>query len=71
MLDSPPENWTYGSGYVTADLMKEKLPAPGPDTKIMLCGPPGMVNASKKALTTLGFKAPGAVAKMSDEIFCF
>ncbi|KAH6625119.1 hypothetical protein C7974DRAFT_313094 [Boeremia exigua] len=71
MLDSPPENWAYGSGYVTADLMKEKLPAPAPDTKVMLCGPPGMVNASKKALEGLGFKAPGAVAKMSDEIFCF
>ncbi|KAF9692827.1 hypothetical protein EKO04_008968 [Ascochyta lentis] len=71
MLDSPPENWAYGSGFVTADVMKEKLPAPAPDTKIMLCGPPGMVNASKKALATLGFKAPGAVAKMSDEIFCF
>ena len=71
MLDSPPENWAYGSGFVTADVMKEKLPAPAPDTKIMLCGPPGMVNASKKALATLGFTAPGAVAKMSDEIFCF
>jgi cytochrome-b5 reductase len=71
MLDNPPENWAYGSGFVTADVMKEKLPAPAPDTKIMLCGPPGMVNASKKALATLGFKAPGAVAKMSDEVFCF
>lgn len=71
MLDSPPENWAYGTGFVTEDVMKEKLPAPGPETKIMLCGPPGMVNASKKALATLGFKAPGAVAKMSDEIFCF
>lgn len=91
MLDSPPPNWAYGSGYVTADVMKERLPSPGPETKIMLCGPPGkrignppaligpyanistlgMVNASKKALTSLGFKAPGAVTKMSDEIFCF
>jgi cytochrome-b5 reductase len=71
MLDQPPQDWAYGSGFVTADVMKEKLPAPGPGTKIMLCGPPGMVNASKKALETLGFKAPGAVAKMADEVFCF
>jgi cytochrome-b5 reductase len=71
MLDQPPQDWAYGSGFVTADVMKEKLPAPGPDTKIMLCGPPGMVNASKKALEGLGFKAPGAVAKMTDEVFCF
>ncbi|KAF1924068.1 putative cytochrome b5 reductase [Didymella exigua CBS 183.55] len=71
MLDHPPKDWAYGSGYVTADVMKERLPAPAPDTKIMLCGPPGMINASKKALVTLGFKAPGAVSRMSDEIFCF
>ena len=30
-----------------------------------------MVNASKKNLAELGFQAPGAVAKMSDQIFCF
>ena len=71
MLDSPPEGWTQGSGYVTPEVMKERLPAPGPDTKIMLCGPPGMVNASKKGLAGLGYKEPGAVGKMADEIFCF
>ncbi|KAI8936737.1 hypothetical protein NX059_007124 [Plenodomus lindquistii] len=71
MLDTPPENWAYGSGFVTADVMKERLPAPGEHNKIMLCGPPGMVNASKKALESLGFKAPGPIAKMSDEVFCF
>ncbi|KAF2129352.1 hypothetical protein P153DRAFT_366751 [Dothidotthia symphoricarpi CBS 119687] len=71
MLDNPPPTWAYGSGFVTADIMKERLPSPGPDTKIMLCGPPGMVNASKKALISLGFQAPGAVTKMTDEIFCF
>lgn len=71
MVDHAPKDWAYGSGYVTADVIKAKLPAPGADTKIMLCGPPGMVNASKKALGTLGFQQPGAVGKMSDEIFCF
>lgn len=71
MLDTPPQKWAYGKGYVTADVMREKLPAPSPDTKIMLCGPPGMINASKKALVGLGFQAPGAVSKISDQIFCF
>ncbi|RAH70050.1 uncharacterized protein BO66DRAFT_401732 [Aspergillus aculeatinus CBS 121060] len=71
MLDTPPETWAFGRGYVTAETMKERLPASSPDTKVMLCGPPGMVNASKKALVSLGFEAPGAVAKMSDQIFCF
>jgi cytochrome-b5 reductase len=71
MLDVPPENWTFGTGYVTAEIMKERLPPSSPDAKIMLCGPPGMVNASKKALVNMGYEAPGAVSKMSDQIFCF
>ena len=71
MLDRPPQDWAYGSGFVTADVMREKLPAPGPDVKFMLCGPPGMVNASKKALVSLGANAPGAISKMNDDIFCF
>jgi cytochrome-b5 reductase len=71
MLDHPPKNWAYGRGYVTPEVMAAKLPGPAPDTKVMLCGPPGMVNASKKALVAAGFQAPGAVGKMNDQIFCF
>ncbi|KAJ9193476.1 hypothetical protein DTO166G4_3217 [Paecilomyces variotii] len=71
MLDNPPQKWAYGKGFVTADVMAAKLPKPSMDTKIMLCGPPGMVNASKKALINMGFQAPGSVSKMSDQIFCF
>ncbi|KAJ5355023.1 cytochrome b5 reductase [Penicillium cataractarum] len=71
MLDQPPQKWKYGKGYVTPQVMADKLPAPSGDTKIMLCGPPGMINASKKALCSLGFQAPGSVSKMTDQIFCF
>ncbi|KAJ5200176.1 Cytochrome b5 [Penicillium cf. griseofulvum] len=71
MLDHPSDNWAYGKGYVTGEVMTARLPGPAPDTKIMLCGPPGMVNASKKSLVAAGFKPPGAVGKMTDEIFCF
>ncbi|PYH35108.1 putative cytochrome b5 reductase [Aspergillus neoniger CBS 115656] len=71
MLDQPPNDWQYGKGYVTPDVMREKLPEPGPDTRIMLCGPPGMVHAAKKGLAGLGFQSPGAVAKMTDQIFSF
>ncbi|KAJ5834227.1 Cytochrome b5 [Penicillium robsamsonii] len=71
MLDTAPEGWTYGSGYVDQTVLAEQLPAPSPDTKVMLCGPPGMVNATKKNLVALGFAKPGVVAKMTDQIFCF
>ncbi|WYZ39992.1 hypothetical protein EsH8_IV_000333 [Colletotrichum jinshuiense] len=71
LLDSPPEGWAHGVGYVTKEMMAERFPAPGPDSRIMLCGPPGMVNAAKNSLEALGFQKPGASAKMTDAVFCF
>jgi cytochrome-b5 reductase len=71
MLDHPPKDWAYGKGYVTPAVMSAKLPGSSPDTKVMLCGPPGMVNASKKSLIEMGFQAPGPISKMTDQIFCF
>ncbi|QQK41801.1 Cytochrome b5 reductase, putative [Penicillium digitatum] len=71
LLDSAPEGWTYGSGFVDQAVLAEQLPAPSPDTKVMLCGPPGMVHVTKKNLVALGFSKPGVVGKMTDQIFCF
>lgn len=71
MLDAAPTDWAYGTGHVDQQVLAERLPTASPDTKILLCGPPGMVTATKKNLAALGFKKPGTVAKMSDEIFCF
>ncbi|KAJ5241859.1 uncharacterized protein N7469_000186 [Penicillium citrinum] len=71
MLDTPPENWAYGSGFVDQSVLEQRLPSVSPDTKILLCGPPGMVSATKKNLAALGFAKPGTVTKMSDEVFCF
>ena len=71
LLDQAPAGWKHGTGYVTQALMAERFPSPGPDSKIMLCGPPGMVNAAKKSLAVLGFEQPKATTKMTDQIFCF
>lgn len=71
MLDQPTESWKGGRGFVTKDLLAERLPSPSSDSKILLCGPPGMVIACKKNLASLGWEAPGAVSKMTDQIFCF
>ncbi|KAJ5998700.1 hypothetical protein N7451_006510 [Penicillium sp. IBT 35674x] len=71
MLDRPSQNWTYGKGFVTPQVISDKLPGPATDTRIMLCGPPGMINACKKALVQLGFEAPGPAPKVTDQIFCF
>jgi cytochrome-b5 reductase len=71
LLDSPPANWAYGSGFATKELMAERFPAPGPDSKVMICGPPGMVNAAKTSLVSLGYQKPAAMSTMRDPIFCF
>ncbi|CAG8025608.1 unnamed protein product [Penicillium nalgiovense] len=71
MLDQPPQKWAYGKGFVTQAVMASKLPAPSPDTKVMLCGPPGMVKAAQTALVATGFQVPGSTAKMTDQIFLF
>ncbi|EJP67253.1 Riboflavin synthase-like beta-barrel [Beauveria bassiana ARSEF 2860] len=71
LLDNPPEDWAYGEGYCTQELIEEKLPSASTDTKMMLCGPPDMVSAAKNALVNLGFEKPGAMPKMTDQIFLF
>ncbi|KAH0341627.1 cytochrome b5 reductase-like protein, partial [Aureobasidium melanogenum] len=71
MLDHPSNNWKGGKGYITADVLKEWMPAFADDTKILLCGPPPMVNAVKKNLVSLGFPEPGNVSKMTDQVFIF
>ena len=53
------------------DVSQEKLPAPAKDIKILLCGPPPMVSAMKKATDSLGYEKPRPVSKLQDQVFCF
>lgn len=71
VLNNPPEKWTGGTGFVTADMIKAKLPAPASDVKILVCGPPPMVAAMKKATESLGFAKAKPVSKLEDQVFCF
>jgi cytochrome-b5 reductase len=71
VLNNPPEGWKGGVGFVTPDMIKEKLPAPGPDMKICICGPPPMVSAMKKATESLGYEKARPVSKLEDQVFCF
>lgn len=55
-LDSPPDNWPYSKGFINEDMIKEHLPPPGPDTVVLMCGPPPMVKYACQAnLTKLGY----------------
>ena len=59
-VDRVPEGtaWPYATGFVTQELIAKHLPAPGPQTQMLLCGPPGMINnAVMPAFEKLGFTA--------------
>jgi len=53
----PSAAWKYSNGRVTAETIKEHMPAPAPgQTYIILCGPPGFLKeACHPALDTLGY----------------
>lgn len=71
VLNNPPEGWTGGTGYVTDQMIKAHCPAPAPDIKILLCGPPGMISAMGKNCESLGYNKPRAVSKLEDQVFKF
>ena len=50
---------------------QERLPAPASDVKVLICGPPPMVSAMKKATESLGFTKARPVSKLEDQVFCF
>ncbi|KAM3498679.1 hypothetical protein MY10362_008011 [Beauveria mimosiformis] len=71
VLDNPPEGWTGGVGYVTADMITKFFPKPADDVKILLCGPPPMISGLKKATESLGYKKARPVSKLEDQVFAF
>jgi len=71
VLSTAPPGWKYGQGFITKDMIKEKLAAPSPDSKVHLCGPLGMINAMKKNLIELGFQAPSLINNANDQIFLY
>lgn len=51
-----PEDWKYGTGFISEDMMKEHLPPPGDDVLIVMCGPPPMTSSCKANLEKIGHK---------------
>ncbi|CAD6890810.1 unnamed protein product [Tilletia caries] len=70
-LNKPPQGWKGGEGFVTQEAIQANLPAPASDIKILMCGPPPMINAMKKHLEALKYDAPRTVSKLPDQVFCF
>lgn len=55
VFNNPPEGWTGPSGFISSDLIKQHLPAPGKGVKILRCGPLPMNKAMKAHLDALGY----------------
>ncbi|TXT12932.1 hypothetical protein VHUM_01333 [Vanrija humicola] len=73
VLNNAPENWAGGIGFVTKEMIDERkhsagIPAGG---KVLLCGPPPMLNAMKAHLTAIGYPAARTVSKLEDQVFLF
>lgn len=47
VLNNPPAGWTGGVGFVSKEQIVEHLPPTDEDIKILMCGPPPMMNAMK------------------------
>jgi cytochrome-b5 reductase len=58
-LDHPPKGWTQGSGFITAEMIRDHLysnPKLGAQIQVFMCGPPMMVKkACLPNLEELGF----------------
>jgi len=64
VLNTPPQDWSQGSGFITKDLIASKFPAPSDARlRVLLCGPPPMITAMKKVLAEIGYS--------DEQVFCF
>ncbi|XP_065909099.1 NADH-cytochrome b5 reductase 3-like [Dysidea avara] len=62
-VDRPTEGWKYSSGFISDEMIRDHLPPPGPDTQILMCGPPPMIKfACVPNLQKLGYEQDMYVA---------
>ncbi|KAJ5825925.1 Cytochrome b5 [Penicillium riverlandense] len=71
VLSQPAEGWEGHRGFVSPELIQQFLAPADASNKMLLCGPPPMINAMKKALVGLGWAEPAALSKATDQLFLF
>eukprot|EP01133_Synstelium_polycarpum_P017106 gene17106-20376_t len=55
VLNNPPKVWTQGTGFITQEIIQDRLPAASEDTKVLLCGPAVMNKAMTGHLLNLQY----------------
>lgn len=53
VLNTPPNNWTGGAGFITKDIIQQHLPGAAADVMVLTCGPKPMCDAMKGYLDQL------------------
>lgn len=71
VLNNPPEGWKGSAGFVTSEIIESNTSKPADNVKLLLCGPPPMISAIKKAAVDLGYTKARPVSKLEDQIFAF
>lgn len=71
VLNNSPEGWIGSTGFVTPEIIKANTTPASSDVKLLLCGPPPMVSAIKKAAVDMGYEKARPVSKAEDQIFTF
>ncbi|KAG1151929.1 hypothetical protein G6F37_005000 [Rhizopus arrhizus] len=71
VLNESPEDWNQGVGFITKDILEQRLPKPSSDVKILVCGPPPLVKSVVNSTTELGFEPPRTISKLTDQVFKF
>ncbi|QJQ96978.1 ferredoxin reductase family protein [Halomonas sp. PA5] len=54
VIDQPPEGWEGESGFIDEALITRRLPADDGRREYFICGPAPMMNATEKALRSVG-----------------
>lgn len=71
VLNNPPAAWNGGVGFVSKEMIEEKLHKHQDGKQLLICGPPPMVTAMKKHLGELNFPPAQTVSKAHDAVFVF
>ena len=55
VLNTPPEGWNGGTGFVNKAMIKQHFEPPSDDVIICRCGPPAMNKAMRSHLVDIGY----------------
>jgi len=70
-LNIPPPAWDGGVGFITRDAIADFLPPATLDCRVLMCGPPPMIEAMKRHLVQLQFPEPRMLSEADDKVFVF